>query len=177
MHESAISTQSKVSDIGTNLTPRSRKDVLGSFIFEQHKLPRVTPLHITPKPKSPLRLPRIDAFSALPGRGDASSFETPPEVGVALAGSASPFGPVRNASARTASSIRPSRNPVSLDELAENMSRIQLPPLNESYGTCMNGCKKTCRAKHPRAGGGTNRRRKNRKQKGTRRNGSRRYRR
>jgi hypothetical protein len=153
-----------VADMVKDLTPRSRLAYLTDHITpSKAHLPRLLPLHITPPPKSPTRLPLISSSSPppppvgspLPSFG-SSPFEQPPSFG-------SPH-------------VR-SQRPVSLDELSENMSRIQLPPLNENYETCMKGCKRTCRTKHPRAGGGTNRRRKNRKQKGTRRHGSRRYRR
>ena len=144
-----LSLDDGVAGIGANLTPRSRADHLRDYItHSKHSLPRLLPLHTTPPPKSPTRLPSLG--SPPPPFGSSPSF-----------GSSSPFG---------------SQRPVTLDEMSENMRSIRLPPLNENYETCMKGCKKTCRTKHPRVGG-TNRRRKNRKQKGTRRHGSRRYRR
>ena len=116
-----------------------------------------------------LRLPvGSSSLSPPPPFGSPSfgspSFGSPPPVGIPLL-------------RQTSSLSRSPPPPISLDELSKNMSSIRLPPLNENYETCMKGCKKTCRDKHPHARGGTNRRRKNRKQKGTRRHGSRRYRR
>ena len=144
-----------VADIGNDLTPRSRSSELNGYLYHgSNRLPRVLPLN--------------KANSTSPPRSFVSPLTVvtpPPPFGHPFGHSPS-FG----------------QSPVLLDDMSRQMQikpPRRLTPLfsGNNYHSCIAKCQTKCRANHPHASGGTKRRRKNRKQKGTRRHGSRRYRR